>query len=108
MKFRIFIGICLTISSLMLICCGSPEEKKMKYFNKGMALYEKGEYAKARVEFKSCPCDRSQICGRLLYDRDDGIQEEKTGSGPGEPLYKAVELNPDLLDAEVALGQYIF
>ena len=36
----------------MLISCGGPEEKKMKYFNRGMSFYEKGEYAKALVEFK--------------------------------------------------------
>jgi hypothetical protein len=33
------------------VACGSPEEKKAKFFKKGQALYEKGDYVKARLEF---------------------------------------------------------
>ncbi len=33
--------------------CGGPEQKKMKFFNRGKALYEKGDLVKAKLEFKN-------------------------------------------------------
>jgi tetratricopeptide (TPR) repeat protein len=38
---------------LSVLSCGGPEEKKMKFFNKGKSLYEKGDYVKASLEFKN-------------------------------------------------------
>ena len=38
---------------VMAVSCGSKEEKKMKFYNKGMALFEDAEYIKASLEFKN-------------------------------------------------------
>ena len=35
------------------MACSGPEEKKLKFYNKGKALYEKGDYVKAKLEFKN-------------------------------------------------------
>lgn len=45
----------ISVIALMLIItvcvgCGGPEQKKVKFYNKGKALYEKGEYVKAKLE----------------------------------------------------------
>jgi len=53
MKRRYFIIINVIILAAMLTACGSPEEKKMKFFNKGNTLFEKGDVVKARLEFKN-------------------------------------------------------
>ena len=47
------VALCVTLTATAIVSCGGPEEKKMKFFNKGKALYEKGEYVKARLEFKN-------------------------------------------------------
>jgi len=31
----------------ILASCGGPDQKKAKFYNKGKALYDKGEYVKA-------------------------------------------------------------
>jgi len=33
--------------------CGGPEKKKARFFEKGKALYEQGDYVKARLELKN-------------------------------------------------------
>ena len=106
MRCKVFIGICVTISSLMLISCGSHEEKKMKFYNKGIALYGKGDYAKARVEFKyTLVIDPKFAEGYYMLGMVEIRRKEwKRAMGP---LSKAVELNPDLLDVEAAPGNVL-
>ena len=47
---RMVFGIVLAIT---VTACSGPEEKAMKFFEKGKALYEGGDYIKARLEFKN-------------------------------------------------------
>jgi Tfp pilus assembly protein PilF len=37
----------------MVFSCGSMEDKKTKYFERGNAFFEKDDYVKARMEFKN-------------------------------------------------------
>ncbi len=53
MAFKKLNGFCIIISSLIIISCGSSEEKKIEFFERGKALYEKGDYVEARLEFKN-------------------------------------------------------
>jgi len=46
-RFSIFLIIILSIA------CGSVEERRDKFFQKGQLLFEKGDYVKARLEFKN-------------------------------------------------------
>jgi hypothetical protein len=34
----------ILLLAVLLTACGSPEEKKAKFFKKGQSLYEKGDY----------------------------------------------------------------
>jgi len=67
-EFRRFVPIiCLFFAAMSLVSCGGAEEKRAKFFDKGKALYEKGEYTKAplssRTPFRSIPSlQRAIIC----------------------------------------------
>jgi TolA-binding protein len=43
----------LVLTVAILYACGGPEGKKIKFYNKGKALYDKGNYVKAKLEFKN-------------------------------------------------------
>ena len=36
-----------------IVSCGGPEQKKMKFYNKGKAFYEKEDFVRAKLEFKN-------------------------------------------------------
>ena len=52
MRHRIAVS-CLLFAAALLVACSGPTEKKMKFFQKGQALYEKKDYVKAGLEFKN-------------------------------------------------------
>ena len=43
----------ILIVGIVVVGCGGPEQKKMKFFNKGKAFFEKGDFQKASLEFKN-------------------------------------------------------
>jgi TolA-binding protein len=47
------ITLCTLLVLTLIAGCGGPEQKKMKFYNKGKALYEKGDYVKAGLEFRN-------------------------------------------------------
>ena len=49
---QILLGNCI-LFLLISLSCSSPEKKQVKHYEKGKALYEQGEYAKAGLEFKN-------------------------------------------------------
>lgn len=50
-SFRFLFAAFIVLFSLA--ACDSPEEKEAKYIHRGNALYEQGEYEKARLEYKN-------------------------------------------------------
>ena len=46
-------SLCLLVVLMVTASCSGPEQKKMKFYNRGNALYEKGDYVKAELEFKN-------------------------------------------------------
>ena len=103
---RFVLGLCLVLLAIAVVSCGGPEEKKMKFFNKGKALYEAGDFVKARLEFKNAIqidpnfAEAYYMLGMVEF-------QEKNWRQAFGALSKAVELNPDHLDAEVALGRIL-
>ena len=45
--------LCVVLFVAFAFGCGGPEEKKLKFLNKGKELYEKGQYTEAKLEFKN-------------------------------------------------------
>jgi len=94
----------LLVMVLMVAACGGPEAKKAKFFNKGKTLYDKGEFVKARLEFKNA----IQIDPKFADAyRMIGLLEMKEGNVKAAYGYfgKAVELNPNDLEAQYQLGK---
>jgi len=89
--------------AVMLAACGSVEEKKLKFFNRGKDLYEKGEYVKARLEFRNAlQVDPKFARGYYML----GQVEMKT-SHPQQAFAafsRAVELDPGLTEAQMELA----
>src|SRR4030042_2528926 len=86
--------------------CGGPEEKKMKFFNKGKALYEKGDYVRAELEFKnSVQIDPKFADGHYML----GMTALRRGNirGAHGSLSKTLELSPDHVDAQAHLGRLL-
>lgn len=96
----------LVVLSTILVSCGGPEQKKMKFYNKGKALYEKGEFVKARLEFRNAIqidpkfADAYYMLGMTMSKA--GNLREAYGS-----LSKAVDLKPDHMKAQVALARVL-
>ena len=104
-KFSSFILLFVMLMALCS-CGGGPEAKKMKFYDRGMSLYEQGDYVKAALEFKNAlQVDQKfakayQMLG-LTYLKQNDFRHAYG------MLHKAVELNADLLDAQVNLGKLL-
>jgi len=102
MMNHIPIRLCITFLIVMLAACSSPEEKKMKFFEKGKSLYEQEAYTKARLEIKNAlQMDPNFADGYYWLGRTEqklGNLQRAYGS-----FLKAVELNPDILPAQLAI-----
>ena len=104
MTYRVLKGCCAVLGMLLLLSCGGPEEKKMKFYTKGKALYEKGEMVKAGLEFKNALqidpkfADAYTMMGMVKLKQGD-LQ------GAFGSFTKATELDPNQLNAQAQLGR---
>ena len=89
---------------MLLGACGGVEEKKMKFFNKGKALFEKGDYVKARLEFKNAlQIDSKFAQGYYMLGRVEMKAENPKGAF--KAFSRAVSLDPGLTAAQIDLGR---
>ena len=89
---------------LLLVACGGPEEKKLKFFKKGNALYDKRDYVSATLEFKNAiQIDPNYTEAFYML----GMSELRLGDGNKafRDFSKAIELDPKYLKAHIELGQ---
>ncbi len=104
MKKMILFTLCIFLLALSLGGCMSKEEKKVKFYNKGMALYERTQYVKAGLEFKNAlQLDPKYLDGWYMM----GMIEEKKGNLKQAFGYfsKATTLNPDHIKSNLELGK---
>ena len=101
---RRLIALCLLAVVLTAAGCGGPEQKKMKFYNKGKALYEKGDYVKAELEFKNAlqidPIFPDAYHMQGLVSLRKGNLRNAYGN-----FMKATELDPENLKAQLELGK---
>ena len=98
--------ICLIISLLAILVssCGGPEQRKLKYLDKGKAFFESGDYVKARLELKNALQidpnfhDAYHILGLVAMKERDYKKAYKYFS-------KAIDLAPHHLDSQLQLAR---
>ncbi len=96
----------VSIACSLFIGCLSPEEKKMAFFTKGEALMEKGEWVKAKLEFKNAvQIDPDFAKAHLMLGRLE-LKSKNYRQAYGR-MMKAVELDPDLYEARLSLGRML-
>ena len=92
------------IGALLLTGCGDPEDRKAKYFQRGMELYEQGNFVKAQLEFRNVlQIDPKDVEAYYMYGQ---IEEKEQNWRKAYALFlRAVELNPQHAGAQIRLGR---
>ncbi|MFH0809874.1 MAG: tetratricopeptide repeat protein [Pseudomonadota bacterium] len=90
--------------AISAVACGGSTEKKLKFCKTGDALYQKGDYVKAALEFKNAlqvdpDYEPAHYQLGLCYYRQASWQQAF------KHLQRAVELNPKHNEAQLKLGQ---
>ena len=100
-KLHIFIVFVLVMSGF---ACASKEEKKIRFFDKGMALFEKESYSSSALEFKNAlQIDPKFSEAFYMLGR---IEMKKNNFKGAFGLYnKAVQLKPGNTKAHYELGR---
>ena len=101
--FHIRSFVFLLLVLLLLTACSDTAERKQKYFDRGMDLYEQGNFTKARLEFKNVlQIDPKDADAHFMFGQ---LEEKEENWRKAYALYfRAVELNPKHVDAQVHLG----
>jgi len=103
---RWLMGIVAIMAVAMLLACGGPEEKKLKFYNKGKALFEKGDYVKAKLELKNAlQIDPKYADAYYMF----GMVALRTQDFKGAygNFLKVVELSPQNWEAHTQLGRLL-
>jgi tetratricopeptide (TPR) repeat protein len=97
----------LVVTALLLIfslsACTSMEQKREKFMAQGKASYEKGDYITARLHFKNAlQLDPELAEGHLWLGKTE--LHLKNPRGAFGSLSKAIQINPNLYEAQILLG----
>jgi len=101
---KIFSLVLVLLLVFSLAACGSKEEKRMKFYNRGVELFEKGDYVKARLEFQNAIQIDKDFAGAYLMLGKTALKDGNFQGAFGS-YAKAVALDPELLDAQLELGK---
>ncbi|PPD05262.1 MAG: hypothetical protein CTY29_02235 [Methylobacter sp.] len=96
--FALFVGLTL------LNGCGSPEEEAKDHLQRGIELFKKGEFDKAKLELKTSSQADQKTAETYFYL---ALMDEKNGQVKAmrDNLTKALELAPDNSDIKLKLGK---
>lgn len=100
---RIAFWLTLLIIFSVVVGCGSKEDKRAKFIERGKDYFEQKEYGKATLEFKNALQIDPQY-GETYYWLAECEMTNKNLRQAFQYLTKAVELDPELIDAQVQLA----
>ncbi len=93
------------LAALMLVGCGGAEDRKAKYLERGKAYIAEENWDKARVEIKNVlQIDPKSAEAYYLIGQVEEKQQEWAKAFGN--YTKAVELDPELIDARSRLAQF--
>ncbi len=94
----------LFVTASLLTGCSDPADRKAQYFQKGMELYEAGDYVKARLEFKNvAQIDPKHAEAHFMFGQ---IEEKEQNWRKAFALFlRVVELDPAHTEAQIHLGR---
>lgn len=102
MAFR-SIGACILLVSILLTGCGGKEERKNSHLERGIELFEEGNYQKARLEFRNVlQIDGKHIEARYRLGRTE--ENDQNWQAAFENYSAALELDPEHVDARIRRG----
>lgn len=101
---KILLILLLSFFIPFLSACSTPEEEAKASEERGIELYNEGEYAQAALEFRSAIQEDQNVANAYYYL---GLINEKSRKYKAmkENLLKAVELAPENIDAKIRLGK---
>ena len=88
----------------LVLGCGTMEQKRDKFLQEGKALYDKGDYTRARLQFKNALQIDPKFALGLLWVAKTELKLENFRGAFGT-LQQALELDPKLVEARILLGQ---
>jgi tetratricopeptide (TPR) repeat protein len=89
---------------MVLAGCNSPEQEAKDHLQRGIELYKKGEFDKAKLELKTSS-QADQNTADTYYYLALMDEKNKQFKAMRDNLLKAVELAPDNIDAKLKLGK---
>lgn len=90
--------------STLLAGCATMEEKRDKFMREGQELFDKGDFVRARLQFKNAlQIDPKYAPGYLWLAKTEMKLENWRGAFSA--LSQAVELDPKMLEAQILLGR---
>ena len=99
-------SVILALVLASFVACSSPTEKAEKFYHNGVKQLEKGELAKARVEFQNAVQIKAKMVPAWY-----GLAQVAEADGDFPKLYgllnKVVELDPKHVEAKVKLGRLL-
>ncbi|MCG8551365.1 MAG: tetratricopeptide repeat protein [Desulfobacterales bacterium] len=94
------------ILMVLVAACGSPDEKKMAFFEKGKKLLASGDVVSARLEFKNAIQIDPDFAQAYHFLGKAELRSKKPKAAFGA-LAKAVKLDPENTGARLDLGRLL-
>ncbi|MEW5802598.1 MAG: tetratricopeptide repeat protein [bacterium] len=103
-KKKIVYIVIVLFMGIWITQCSSPKDMKEKYYQRGIQLMEKSDYTKAKLEFKNALKVDPKF-DKGYYNLASCEFQLKDLNKAFVMASKAIELNPDYLEAQILLGR---
>ncbi|HLD48428.1 MAG TPA: tetratricopeptide repeat protein, partial [Desulfobaccales bacterium] len=92
------------VTAVFLCACSSMEEKRDKFLASGQALYQQEDYVRARLQFQNALQIDPKFAAAYLWKGKTELKLQNPRGAYGA-LNQAVELNSNLTEAQILLGE---